>query len=221
MTSTELAHRQPAESADDVLREAHDANYRFPPGFRGFDATLHTVDETGVRTGPTPLHVAGPRQVEVDRDASPAWARSELASIVAHRWAMPYEDADGTWAKHVGTDDGHPHGVLVIIEDDPFDSAYRVVAGRTAEVHRTMKGQRFVITLGERLVTPDGRVLPAGFTVHNWDLEAARLVRADFFSDTYVEVDGVFLPAAREVTTGDDAGLTTRRLTISAHRVIA
>lgn len=78
---------------------------------------------------------------------------------------------------------------------------------------------RFVIAVSERLHVDDGRYLPAHFTVFHWSTESGRLVRADHFTDTYVPVDGVFLPARRQVVSATDAGLTTRVLELAEHRV--
>jgi hypothetical protein len=196
---------------DVLLRRAHDAGYRFPSGFVGFSATLRTgAGDTGRVT------VTGRTTIEVTADGEPgdevAWARDEIASIVGHRWPTSYDDGDGRWSKRVD-------GETVTILDDPFDSAYRVRDSHISEVHRTAGDSRFVISVSGRVRTGDGRHLPSHFTVFHWGTTAGRLTRADHFVDEYVEVDGVHLPARRQVVSASDSGLVTRVLELSDHVV--
>lgn len=197
--------------ADDVLRAAHAAAYRFPASFSGFRATVRTQDgDAGAVT------VTGGREVTVDlpEEAPDAeWVRGELTSIIGHRWPARYEEGDGRWSKRL---DGDRVDVL----DDPFDSSYRVTGGVIAEVHRTMGDNRFAIVIGARVPTADGRWLPASFTVMHWSVAEGRLVRAEQYRDDYVQVGELHLPARREVTAASDDGLTTRVLELSGHEVV-
>ena len=86
-------------------------------------------------------------------------------------------------------------------------------------MHRTVGAARFVIAVSERLRTADGRHLPTHFTVFHWDTGTGRLNRADHFTDTYAVVDGVYLPARRQVVSATDDGLTTRVLELADHGV--
>jgi hypothetical protein len=194
---------------DVLLRRAHEAGYRFPPGFTGFSATLRTSAGDSGR-----VTVTDRTSVEVSVDGDPsdevAWARDEIASIVSHRWPTTYDDGDGRWAKR-------SDGETVTILDDPFDSAYRVRDNHISEVHRTVGDARFVISVSERVRTADGRHLPSHFTVFHWGTATGRLTRADHFVDEYVTVGGVYLPARRQVVSATDAGLVTRVLELSDH----
>src|SRR5688572_24537630 len=134
--------------ADAMLRPAHDAAYRFPTGFAGFTARLltHAGDHGSVA-------VEGRRDVVVtlpDGAADADWVRGEVASIVAHRWASDYDSGDGQWTK-VTVDR------TVRFTDDPFDSAYKIVDGHIAEVHRTAGDARFAIVVHERHRAHDER----------------------------------------------------------------
>jgi hypothetical protein len=104
-------------------------------------------------------------------------------------------------------------GDFVKVLDDRFDSAYRVKDGRISQVIRTMGSTTFTITIQADRAMPDGKRLPAHVTVNYW--KGGRLTRSDMYQDEYAEVDGVWLPVARQVTTADDAGFTARRLEIS------
>jgi hypothetical protein len=209
--------------ADVLLRRAHEAAYRLPVGFAGFSATV-TASSTASNTekvdnstsGSARLVVRGRTDLELTVDGPPDeildWARGELASIVGHRWATSYEEGDGRWAKRADGD-------TVTMLDDPFDSAYRLRDNVISEVHRTVGGARFVISVSGRQHTSDGRYLPAHFTVFHWSGDPARVTRADQFTDAFVEVDGVYLPAARRVVSATDDGLTTRVLELRDHRI--
>jgi hypothetical protein len=193
---------------DVLLRRAHEAGYRFPPGFTGFTATLETDSGGGRVTVVDRSNV----HVEGDPGAEIAWAKSEIASIVSHRWPSSYDEGDGRWAKRLD-------GERVEILDDPFDSTYRVRDAHVSEVHRTVGESRFVISVGERVTTDDGRHLPTHFTVFHWATATGRLIRADAYIDAYVQVDGVYLPERRQVTSATDDGLVTRVLTLTDHVV--
>ncbi|HEX6683544.1 MAG TPA: hypothetical protein VF062_12140 [Candidatus Limnocylindrales bacterium] len=59
---------------------------------------------------------------------------------------------------------------------------------------------------------------------HRWagDFERegnGRLLKVDQVRDRYNEVDGVWLPEHRVVTTATDTGLATRTLSFSGHRL--
>ena len=199
------------ESADAALRRAHEAGYRFPQGFAGFTASFTTSSDQGPTSGT--VSVDGRRSIELTLDGTPGpdadWTRDEIASIVGHRWPTPYEEGDGRFTKQVSGDTVALH--------DAFDSSYRLGAAGVHEVRRTTGSTRFVIVVADRHLLEDGRHLPSHFTVFYWDVESGRLLRADHFRDTYVAVDGVYLPGRREVTTATDTGLATRVLDLTDH----
>jgi hypothetical protein len=191
---------------DVLLRRAHDAGYRFPPGFTGFSATLRT-DNGGGR-----VTVADRTTIEIDGEPGDeiAWAHSEIASIVGHRWPSSYDEGDGRWTKRLD-------GEQVRIVDDPFDSSYRIRDSHISEVHRTVGDSRFVISVNGRVTTDDGRHLPTHFAVFHWATATGRLIRADAYVDAYVRIDGIHLPSRRQVTTATDDGLVARALTLTDH----
>jgi hypothetical protein len=199
------------DRADVLLRRAHEAGYRFPLGFSGFSATVRT---SGGDTGR--VEVRGRKEIDFQVDGEPGtdagWAGEEIASMVSHRWSASYDDNDGRWAKRSEDD-------TVRLLDDPFDSAYRLSDGAISEVHRTVGGSRFVISVSGRVPAHDGRYLPAHFTVFHWSTDTGRLIRSDGFTDDFVLVDGVHLPARRRVVTATDEGLTTRELVLADHVV--
>lgn len=215
-----MALTEAPSAADALVRAAHDAGYRFPPGFPGFRATL-TFARAGVRGSGTVVFAAGARpQIDIDLpEEDERWLEHELGSLAGHRFHRAYEDADGPLDKDLRENDGHPLGPLVAL-DDPLDSTYRIADGRISEISRTHGGVRFTILIQERLDTGDGRSLSSAFTVFHWELGTRRLLRTDAYSDRHVEWRGVIVPARRRVATATDAGLVVRELVLGEHGLL-
>lgn len=148
----------------DLLERAHAAAYRFPAGFAGFHATVHTsAGDTGT------VVVRGRRDHEFvfTHEAGDAdWAREQVASILGHRWPAPYAEGDGRYSSRTETD-GDPGGTLVRLTGDPMNSAYRVRDDEISEVHRTTGQVRFTIVISGSTHTAEGR-LPNHFSVYYW-----------------------------------------------------
>ncbi len=219
VTHAPMTDREP----DELLRQAHEAAYRLPPGFGGFAAELSCTTDAAEARGT--LRVSGPSALDFafDDDVGGdlrAFAQREVASMVAHRWALTYEEGDGRFAKSFGPDAGAVAGRLVVLEGDPFSSSYVVVDGQVGQVNRTTPGGRFSIVIHARTAAPDGRFLPAHFSVFHWATDSGRLSRADSFSDSYAIVDGVALPAARRVVSATDEGLSRWELRLGNHVLI-
>lgn len=208
-------------AAHELLEQAHHAGYRYPADFPGFEAVIEAYRTGSITTGR--LRVAGPRHICIDVDADRdawGWLERELGSIVGHRWALPYHDADGRHTLRLGPADDHPLGRLVIVEDDHFDSSYRVRDGQISQVDRHMGTSRFSILIQERTATAEGRTLPSHFTVVHWDTQHDRLVRTEVYDDRYVTVDGFPLPWLRRITVADDTGVAVRQVHLRNHRLL-
>lgn len=213
------AANDPAAHA--ALRQAHDAGYKFPPGFAGFTASLTYIQDGEAVSGR--VTVRAPREIEFDiaaDDAGLGWLRQEIGSMAGHRWPSPYEASDGRWTLTFGDDAAHPLGQTVSVHDDPFGSSYRVRDGRISQVNRQMGGTRFTITILDHQAAIDGRTLPSLFTVAFWDIAADRLTRADAYTDRYATVSGLSLPVGRRVVTSADTGQTTRELVLNGHELL-
>jgi hypothetical protein len=210
-----------AGEADLLVREAHEASYRFPPGFPGFQSGLR-FRATGVEAEGSLVFRAGERpELEIDLpEEERHWLEHELGSLAVHRFHRSYEDADGRNDKTLEPDDGSPLGRLVSIEDR-MDSSYRIGGGRINEINRTHGGSRFTIVIQDRREAPDGRAVSTAFTVSHWDAENGRLLRADAYTDAFVDVGGLLLPSRRRVATASDAGLTVRELELGDHELLS
>jgi hypothetical protein len=208
-------------AAHALLHAAHDRGYRYPPDFGGFEADLTFSGPEEDASGT--VKVAGSRAVEltiVAGDAARGWLRRELGSMVGHRWHLPYEQADGENTLELGDDEDDLLGVTIDVKQDRYDSSYRVLAGEISQVNRAMGRVRFSIQIQARDSAPDGRTLPAHFTVFYWDTDSGRLSRADVYRDVYATVDGVSLPVCRQIISAGDDGISTRRMELSNHRLL-
>jgi len=207
-------------AAHELLRGAHQVGYRFPAGFPGFRAALQFTNDQG----PTPgtVEVNAPNQITLDLDvdeAAHSWVLQEMASIVGHRWPASYEQQDGRYSLSLEPGE-HPLGQLIRFNDDRFASAYRVRDGRLTQINRGMGKMRFTINIMEHAQVDDGRIVPTQFSVVYWDTVEGRLIRADAYTDRYVPVDGVYLPALRRVIPATDDGLTVQEMVLTGHEIL-
>lgn len=214
-------HRPNDPAAHELLRAAHDAGYRFPPDFGGFRATVQFHGDDTTATGTVEVRTSRELALDIDADENiRGWLQQEIASIAGHRWPMPYSEADGKYSLSLEGTGDHPLGQLIRVNDDRYDSSYRVRDGRITQVSRRIGGTRFSILIQDRVTAGDGRILPAQFTVAYWSVEENRLIRADAYTDSYAEAEGLHLPSLRRVITADDSGLVTRELRLLDHQLL-
>ncbi|MCA9834303.1 MAG: DUF3386 family protein [Thermomicrobiales bacterium] len=201
--------------AHELLRNAHEKSYRFPKTFAGFSADIE-VFATGV-TARGSVDITGPRYYTLDIDAPSDlvdWVKSQLGSMVGHRWARSYDEGDGKYDM-VLEEDGDPRGALVRQLNDPFTSSYRVRDNAISVVNRTMGSTSFSISMQTHVQASDGRSLPEAFTVSYRNTETNTLERSEIFRDTYGVVDGVDVPLERRVSLSDGNGVTERMFKLS------
>lgn len=153
-------------------------------------------------------------------EAVSGWVEAQFESLVLHRLARP--SAPGR-AKPVlrfaETRDDHPMGRLLIFEGGRFASSYRIQDKQIQVVNRCLGKENMTITVLENERNADGRFLPRGYVVHSWESGTGRLLRTETVRDRWRRVGSWDLPAAHEVTTATDAGLSVRRFTLSKHEL--
>lgn len=203
-----------------LLRDAHDAGYHLPVDFAGFRARLTGWVAGEAIDGAVTVH--GPRAIEfeVGEAAADPWVQRELASMVGHRWHLPYEQADGKHTLSLDPNAADPLGQRIGIHDDSYESSYRVSGGQIVQVNRTMGPRRFSILIQERVTVDDGRHLPNHFTVTFWDTSSERLVRSDVYEDRYSAVGQVWLPSRRRVISATDEGFSVQHFELSDHELL-
>lgn len=202
-----------------LLRRAYGANYRWPQGFGGFRASIYYACDQ--EHGAGSLEVRSPSDIRLGETLEGADGRlgQELASIVGHRWHLPYEEADGRHQLSLDARE-HPLGRLVRVDDDGMGSSYRIQGGHISQIYRKVGGKRFSIHIQERTFIGDGRALPVHFCATYWDIEQERLVRTEIYRDGYITVGDVYLPLSRRIATAEDFGITTRLMLFRDHELI-
>lgn len=217
------APRPDDPAARALLQTATERNYRWPPGFGGFAAALRYRDDQRALAGR--VHAPSPRALRVElpeADApTAAWIQTELASLIGHRLHRPFAQGDGRYGVTAAPDDGHPFGQRVELHGDPLRSSYRIRDGVLRQASRVV-GER-CFTLSVHALQPLGpeQSLACHYSVAHFDGASGRLIRSDVYQDHYVKLDGVWLPALRQVLTADDSGLLVRVLELSEHRLLA
>lgn len=209
------------EEADGLLREAHLNVYRHPEEFPGFRARLRLTTERGMAVGHVTAPADGPVRADVDADPDTrAWLDRELALMVDHRRHRSYEDGDGRWDKDVHDPPGAPLGRVVHLAD-PLHSSYRVEEGHITRIARTLPVGRLDVIVQDQAAAPDGRWVTSHFVVVMQDGEGGAITSVDAYRDSFVQIDGVLLPARRRVTSASPRGTAVREIALEHHEVTA
>ncbi|MDX5895074.1 DUF3386 family protein [Rubrobacter radiotolerans] len=207
------------EAAHRLMRRAYEAEYRYPEGFCGFRAKMHYAWD-GEGWGGA-VEVRNPADIRYTGAAGRVddHLRWEIASMIGHRWRIPYERAEGSLRLTLDARE-NPAGRTVRVEDG-LDSVYRIRSGRIEQVERAFGDLRFTIQVQERLHTEGDKTLPVHYCIVYWSRENDRLVRTDIYRDGYVAVEGVYLPLSRRITTADDSGTTNRSVHFRDHEPLS
>jgi hypothetical protein len=192
--------------------------------FPGFTARI-TGDLDGRRFGGTVTIDAKGEVTFSDDDPSrteavSGWVEAQLDSLVLHRLPRPSPRGQSKPVlRFADTRDDHPLGRLLIFEGGRFASSYRIRDKQILVVNRHLSKENLTITVLENERNADGRFLPRSHVVHTWESGTGRLLRTETVRDRWRQVGSWDLPAAHEVTTATDAGLSVQRFTLSKHKL--
>lgn len=206
------------QAAHGALRRAYEADYRYPPDFGGFEASVYYAWDRESWSGSVEVRSPSDMSYEGAIEDADGQLRWEVASVVNQCWWTPYEGANGRMRLSLDTRE-NPLGRLLRVEDG-LNSAYRIRGGQVSQIERRSGDLKFSINIQERTFTEDGRTLPAHFCVVYWSVEWRRIVRTDIYRDGYLPVEGIYLPLGRRITTADDSGVTTRQILFRDHRLL-
>ncbi len=231
MESSQPAQRQAhaTEIQDDpkartLLQRAYASAYRWPAGLAGFTALITCLGSGRPLTGRLTARLPKDLTVTLDDEWAQGWVQGQVSSIVIHRSPRAFEEADGRFILTLGADDGHPLGRLVQIHGDGMGSRYRVRDDRIMQITRAMGPMRFSINVFETAPTPDGRQLVSRYLVYYFapaaNTEQDRLAQVEHYHDRYVAVEGVMLPATRQVMFTRAGEVMTVTLAFTEHRLL-
>src|SRR5215472_18675308 len=128
--------------AHQVLQAAHNRTYHYPEDFRGFKARIrYNIDEK-TREGQVVIHSPNDIMLEIEgTEGELKTLQQEIASLCGHRWYTSYSTTDGRYTLSLDENAEHPLGQLVIFQDDPFQSSYRIKDGTRVQINRQMGNQ--------------------------------------------------------------------------------
>ncbi len=197
--------------------------------FPGFTADV-AVNFDG-KTAKGKLRVsAGGKKVTVEGlpEEFESWTSRELESMVNHR--LPSTSDRETPCAFTDDVTDHPLGREIRVLNDELHSGYRVRGKEIVVVNRTMKTQRFTITVLESITNKEGKFLTTSFVVDYWNLETNDLFRSNAETQTWTRVGDFDLPAMTRVVTargkpssGDapkEDAFTAKSLTLSNHKLL-
>jgi len=207
------ASLSPDPAATKLLADARAARavWRDFPGFR---ADVAVNIEWQVHSGKVEVSSQGKVKLELaggDSDTA-AWARREIASLVAHRLPGQTLQTPCAFADDI-TD--HPLGRLIRILNDELHSSYRIRDRQIIEVNRSMKDTRFTITVLESTLTKDHQYLPAAYVVNSWEVNGNTLLSSIAHHQTWTRVGAFDMPASLLWVKATPGKLDSRRLTFT------
>ncbi len=207
-------------AAHQMLEAAHGHAYRYPENFGGFKAVVrYATDE---RSCEGRVFIRSPKDITLELDGKEdelKMLQHEIASLCGHRWYAPYSTGDGRYTLSLDENVGHPLGQLVVFQDDPFRSSYRIKDGSVVQINRQMGTTKFTIYIQEHVSVEGGGKLPRQFTVAFWDTEQKRLMRSVVYTDYYTRVEGYYLPTSRRIIVYNDEGVSAYVIGFSAHEL--
>lgn len=187
--------------------------------FPGFSADLELNHEGKVTKGKIDVDAKGKVTLEgVDDKQVEMWTRRQLSSIVGHRMADSGELK--TPCCFTEDDAHHPLGRAIQVLNDEFHSSYRIRDRQVIVVNRTMKDNRFTITVMENKVNAEKQFLPAHYVVNSWDLKTNALRSSQTFFHEWTRVGKYDLPGTSMVLTAtSDGKLEARKMTLTNHKL--
>ena len=132
----------------------------------------------------------------------------------------PYHEGDGRFTLSLNENADHLLGQLIVFQDDPFRSSYRIKDGSVVQINRQMGTNKFTIDVLSHISVEGNKKLPTHFTVAFWNTEEKRLMRTLVYTDRYVPVADYHLPASRRIVIYDDEGVNAHSITFSAHELL-
>lgn len=190
--------------AMELMRSVYEKREGWGPDFPGFRANATVVFNGKESHGKVRVARDYNVSLELGDKAAADWAMEALGSVVLHRKAVRFEEADGKYPLTLGELDSHPSGRLVQLNDG-MNSTYRVRDGQILQVNRSAGPKmRFSIDIVENIKTESGKYLPRVFTVSYFRTPGGELERTDTYWDGYKKVGKYYLPEFRREVTAED-----------------
>jgi hypothetical protein len=219
--AADAAATRKAEDPITALRTAYERRSKFPGWVQGIKARV-SVEENGHNwTADVEFRFSGKPVITGLEAPEPLrkWVETQIASACTHRLAVPFSEGPGKYPLTAEASSDDARSVRVKLAD-PFQSVYTVREGQIIEVDRRMGSVRLTLNMQENLNLPDGSCLPKHFTATYRDSGSQAIQRVEVFTDTFAELDGVWVPSVRRTVTLSQQGMLDRTLRLTAMRLI-
>lgn len=200
-----------APNALALLGAAFAHRYRYRRDFPGWRATAVLQRESPRGARRAAVEVTGPGLVQVEpmdaiavHDAE--WLLQEVRAMSRTLYGHDFEAGEGRFPMSL---DASPHvlGPLIVLHDDPHDATFRVRRHRVTQATRRNGSLHETVRVDRWHVRPDGRWLPAQWSVEVRGSQLERPLRTDKYWDVFWPLGGVVVPQMRRVETVDDLGI--------------
>jgi hypothetical protein len=220
--TTETVANDPNAKA--LLQEAFDKTSRWGETFPGITADL-ILNQNGVEYKGTAT-IKSSKETEVTLAVGPegeallTWLKNQVGMMAAHRASRSFEESDGKYAITFDKElDLHPLGRQICINGDGMNSRYRIQDGRIQQISRSMGKMRFTINIVESMTTKDNKFLTTQYVVYYFTPEG-QISNVENFTDTPVEICGVYLPGTRRIISVENGEVIVRVLAFKNHKPI-
>jgi hypothetical protein len=156
---------------------------------------------------------------DIDQPAARRWIEHALHEQMM-RLSVGWDDDEERLSFTAAPDDlEHPRGLRVHVHGGDLPTWYRIRHERICLICREIPGQwrrQTCVEVWRDL--PDGRVLPEVYVITHFTRQSS-VGGVQIYRDQYIEVDDVWLPAVRTITTAESGEMRTRSLWLTAHRL--
>lgn len=199
------------QAAYDLLKNARTASQNFPVDFAGYSADVVYNEDGKVHNGTVDYAPKAELKFEMKSLGADDYKKlsSDLRSLITHRSAGDFSKSDGRHPITFGADDKNPIGRLVHLNDE-MKSSYRIRDNQVVQVNRTMGGDLFSINILETTIVDGGKHLPRQFAVTYVDEKTKAIKRTQFFTDSFENVSGAWLPKMRRIITVENGQTNVR-----------
>jgi hypothetical protein len=157
---------------------------------------------------------------DIDQPAARSWIEHALHEQMM-RLSVGWDDEDEERLSFTAVPDDleHPRGLRVHVHGGALATWYRIRHERICLICREIPGQwRRQTCVEVWLDLPDGRVLPEVYVITHFTRQSS-VGGVQIYRDQYGEIDDVWLPVARTITTAESGEMRTRSLWLAEHRL--
>ncbi len=211
------AKENASRSAEKMMYDAHVARSSWDKAFPGFRADVEVTIDGNVERGTVTVGSDGKVKLKLPKGENARWAKSQMASIISHRFVQPRKEYKVSFADKIMD---HPLGRLIKFEGNRHNF-YRINGNVITEVHRKIPPlTKFTITVSDVAKNAEGKLLPSHFNVSYWNAKTGDLIENEDYQEQWSRVGKYDLPQRRlMIKTGKDSR-KVYELKLSHHKLL-